>query len=116
MSDGSNHSEYLLIHHTKVTTNTKERENPFVHFVTLVRHRKFARDLKLSASRCARERNHVTNIRDTRHEHQHPFKAQSETRMRNSPVTPEIEIPFVIGRIHFVAEHNTLTHLTQLLP
>ena len=38
-------------------------------------------------------------------EHEHAFEAETETGMRHGAVTTQVEIPFVIGRIHFVAAH-----------
>src|SRR5436190_3774287 len=57
------------------------------------------------ASRRAGERNDIANIGDAGHEHKHPFEAKTKAGMRHTAITPEIKIPFVVGRVHFVTSH-----------
>src|SRR3984893_317248 len=61
--------------------------------------------LKLRATGRACEWDNVAEIRNPGDKHEHALKAQTETGVRHCSVTAKIEIPFVIGRIHFVPAH-----------
>src|SRR5262249_25363621 len=62
----------------------------------------------------ARERNHVANVRNASDEHQHAFEAQAEAGVWHSSIATQIEVPFVIGRIHVVTPHVVLQHFQSL--
>src|SRR5215467_14343750 len=64
--------------------------------------------LELGAARRARERNHVANVWNTGDKHKHSLEPEAEAGMRYSSITAQIEIPFVIGRIHVVPAHVVL--------
>ena len=42
-------------------------------------------------------------------------KPKPNPAVRHGPVTPQVEIPFVIGRIHFVSSHVFLEHFQPFL-
>jgi hypothetical protein len=57
---------------------------------------------KFGATWRAGEWNNVANVRDPSEKHKHALKTQTEAGMRNRSVAPQVEIPFVVGGIHFV--------------
>src|SRR4051812_38022204 len=69
------------------------------------RHDKQMPSLEFSAPRRAGEWNDVANVRHASHKHEHALKTKAKPGMRNRTVTAQVEIPFVIGRIHIVAAH-----------
>src|SRR5690349_5044028 len=80
-------------------------------------YRSYRQDLrlKLRASGCAGKRNDITNICDTGHEHQHALETEAEAGMGHGPITAEIEIPFIILWVHFVAAHARFQDLQAFL-
>src|SRR5213080_3554708 len=64
--------------------------------------------LELGAARRAREGNHVANVRNACDEHQHSFEAEAEAGVWHSSIATQIEVPFVIDRIHVVTPHVVL--------
>src|SRR4029077_8317581 len=72
------------------------------------------RKSEFCAARCARERDHVADVRHTGNEHQHSLEAEAETGVWNGTVTPQIEIPLVINRIHVVTTHVLLQYVEPL--
>src|SRR5207253_6111943 len=65
---------------------------------------------KLGAAGRARKRNHVANVRNAGDEHQHALEAEAEAGVWHSSIATQIEVPFVIGRIHVVTPHVVLEH------
>src|SRR6516165_12745631 len=63
---------------------------------------------KFGAAGCACEGNHVANVRYAGDKHEHAFEAEAEAGVWHSSIATQIEVPFVIGRIHIVTPHVVL--------
>src|SRR3712207_7035496 len=52
-----------------------------------------------------RSRNHIPDIRDTRHEHEHTLEPETEPRVWHRAVATQVEIPLVVRGIEIVSAH-----------
>ncbi len=60
---------------------------------------------ELGVARRSRERNHISDVRSPRNEHQHSFEPKSKAAVRHCSISPEIKVPPVILRAEAVVFH-----------
>ena len=75
-----------------------------------------ARSLELRVLRRARERNAVTNIGHPGDQLHGAFQAQSESAVRDAPVTPQVDVPPVVFRLHSALGDPLDEHVQPILP